>query len=311
MDPHAVLGLPPGAPRRRTSPPRTGGSRSAGIPDRGGAEASADGADQRRLRPAARRRVDAAQRARRAAAAPRRAPRPPRRLAPARDPPRARPRAARACSSRARTSGSSRRRRRGRARRRCSRRATGGCSGCSTTPSTAASRRCRFGAIEAAEHSLRRPRRRVATLRVRARNGRRFVVRRPAAGDRGGDLAAQDRRGRPATPPDQRDRHDGQQRERRHRPPARVVTRPRPAPGRGSRSGSPRRATAPSWRVVALIPLPIPSCAGREVAHADGDDRREAEPDADAHQQRRRQPLAPRTRAPARPASRARRPRPR
>ena len=33
----------------------------------------------------------------------------------------------------------------------------------------------RFGAIEKAEHSLRRPRRRVATLRVRARNGRRFV----------------------------------------------------------------------------------------------------------------------------------------
>ena len=33
----------------------------------------------------------------------------------------------------------------------------------------------RFGAIETAEHSLRRPRRRVATLRVRARNGRRFV----------------------------------------------------------------------------------------------------------------------------------------
>ncbi len=33
----------------------------------------------------------------------------------------------------------------------------------------------RFAAIEAAEHSLRRPRRRVATLRVRARNGRRFA----------------------------------------------------------------------------------------------------------------------------------------
>jgi len=33
----------------------------------------------------------------------------------------------------------------------------------------------RFGAIEQAEHSLRRPRRRVATLRIRARNGRRFV----------------------------------------------------------------------------------------------------------------------------------------
>lgn len=33
----------------------------------------------------------------------------------------------------------------------------------------------RFGAIEKAEHSLRRPRRRVATLRVRARNGRRFA----------------------------------------------------------------------------------------------------------------------------------------
>lgn len=33
----------------------------------------------------------------------------------------------------------------------------------------------RFGAIERAEHSLRRPRRRVATLRVRARNGRRFA----------------------------------------------------------------------------------------------------------------------------------------
>jgi len=36
-------------------------------------------------------------------------------------------------------------------------------------------RTLRFGAIEAAEHSLRRPRRRVATLRVRARNGRRFA----------------------------------------------------------------------------------------------------------------------------------------
>ena len=33
----------------------------------------------------------------------------------------------------------------------------------------------RFGAIVKAEHSLRRPRRRVATLRVRARNGRRFA----------------------------------------------------------------------------------------------------------------------------------------
>jgi hypothetical protein len=33
----------------------------------------------------------------------------------------------------------------------------------------------RFVAIEAAEHRLRRPRRRVATLRVRARNGRRFA----------------------------------------------------------------------------------------------------------------------------------------
>jgi hypothetical protein len=33
----------------------------------------------------------------------------------------------------------------------------------------------RFVAIEAAEHVLRRPRRRVATLRVRARNGRRFA----------------------------------------------------------------------------------------------------------------------------------------
>ena len=33
----------------------------------------------------------------------------------------------------------------------------------------------RFAAIEAAEHSLRRPRRRVATLRIRARSGRRFA----------------------------------------------------------------------------------------------------------------------------------------
>ena len=33
----------------------------------------------------------------------------------------------------------------------------------------------RFAAIEAAEHTLRRPRRRVATLRVRAHNGRRFA----------------------------------------------------------------------------------------------------------------------------------------
>jgi DnaJ domain len=33
----------------------------------------------------------------------------------------------------------------------------------------------RFSAIEAAEHALRRPRKRVATLRVRARNGRRFA----------------------------------------------------------------------------------------------------------------------------------------
>ena len=33
----------------------------------------------------------------------------------------------------------------------------------------------RFAAIEAVEHSLRRPRRRVATLRVRARSGRRFA----------------------------------------------------------------------------------------------------------------------------------------
>ena len=33
----------------------------------------------------------------------------------------------------------------------------------------------RFAAIEAAEHRLRRPRKRVATLRVRARNGRRFA----------------------------------------------------------------------------------------------------------------------------------------
>jgi hypothetical protein len=32
-----------------------------------------------------------------------------------------------------------------------------------------------FAAIEAAEHALRRPRRRVATLRVRARDGRRFT----------------------------------------------------------------------------------------------------------------------------------------
>jgi DnaJ domain len=33
----------------------------------------------------------------------------------------------------------------------------------------------RFAAIEAAEHTLRRPRKRVATLRVRARGGRRFA----------------------------------------------------------------------------------------------------------------------------------------
>ena len=33
----------------------------------------------------------------------------------------------------------------------------------------------RFSAIETAEHTLRRPRKRVATLRVRARNGRRFA----------------------------------------------------------------------------------------------------------------------------------------
>jgi hypothetical protein len=33
----------------------------------------------------------------------------------------------------------------------------------------------RFAAIEAAEHTLRRPRKRVATLRIRARNGRRFA----------------------------------------------------------------------------------------------------------------------------------------
>ena len=33
----------------------------------------------------------------------------------------------------------------------------------------------RFAAIEAAEHTLRRPRKRVATLRVRARSGRRFA----------------------------------------------------------------------------------------------------------------------------------------
>lgn len=33
----------------------------------------------------------------------------------------------------------------------------------------------RFAAIEAAEHTLRRPRKRVATLRVRTRNGRRFA----------------------------------------------------------------------------------------------------------------------------------------
>ena len=33
----------------------------------------------------------------------------------------------------------------------------------------------RFRAIESAEHTLRRPRRRVATLRVRTRNGRRFA----------------------------------------------------------------------------------------------------------------------------------------
>jgi hypothetical protein len=33
----------------------------------------------------------------------------------------------------------------------------------------------RFGAIEAVEHSLRRPRRRVATLRIQARNGRRIA----------------------------------------------------------------------------------------------------------------------------------------
>jgi hypothetical protein len=33
----------------------------------------------------------------------------------------------------------------------------------------------RFAAVEAAEHALRRPRKRVATLRVRARDGRRFA----------------------------------------------------------------------------------------------------------------------------------------
>jgi hypothetical protein len=33
----------------------------------------------------------------------------------------------------------------------------------------------RFSAVEAVEHALRRPRKRVATLRVRARNGRRFA----------------------------------------------------------------------------------------------------------------------------------------
>jgi hypothetical protein len=43
----------------------------------------------------------------------------------------------------------------------------------------------RFAAIEAAEHTLRRPRKRVATLRVHARNGRRFAFGelRPATAD--------------------------------------------------------------------------------------------------------------------------------
>jgi DnaJ domain len=43
----------------------------------------------------------------------------------------------------------------------------------------------RYAAIEAAEHTLRRPRRRVATLRVRARSGRRFAFGdlRPATAD--------------------------------------------------------------------------------------------------------------------------------
>jgi hypothetical protein len=43
----------------------------------------------------------------------------------------------------------------------------------------------RFAAIEAAEHTLRRPRKRVATLRVRASNGRRFAFGdlRPATAD--------------------------------------------------------------------------------------------------------------------------------
>ena len=133
----------------------------------------------------------------------------------------------------------------------------------------------RFAAIEAAEHSLRRPRRRVATLRVRARNGRRFAFGELQPGDRRRARPA-DRRGRrgarrrpdpsgraasPAGAPMSDDRHDRDERDRRHRPPARLV-------GGGSGAG-PRIATriatpstAPIWRVVALIPLPIPSCAG-------------------------------------------------
>ena len=155
MDPHAVLGLAArrDAGRGRRDLPRAGQA-VAPRPRRRPRGRAADGGDQRGLRPAARRRLDAAPR--RPARALRRPARP-RRLA-------ARPRsAARSATSCSRALEPRENvwlvtpRRPGRARRRCSPRATAGCCGCSTMPSPAASTRCAFAAIEAAEHTPAAP----------------------------------------------------------------------------------------------------------------------------------------------------------
>ena len=165
-----------------------------------------------------------------------------------------------------------------------------------------------FAAIEAAEHTLRRPRRRVATLRVRARDGRRFAFGelRPATAA----ALARGSRGRLSAPrplrsraPDQRDRHDREQRQPGHRPPAGVVgaRSRRRAEDRDQDRDAEHRAELARRRAH---PAADAELRRPEVAHADGDGRREAEPDADAHQQHRRQPLGDERRlAPTRVAS--------
>ena len=118
----------------------------------------------------------------------------------------------------------------------------------------------RFAAIEAAEHSVRRPRRRVATLRVRAHSGRRF-----AFGELNPDTAARlaaDRRRRGRRDPRPRPRRPRRDRGPRARPRrlirgplARRFGRDQPRPSRDARSGRGRRPRRSPARSRARPPM--------------------------------------------------------